>query len=244
MDGRDPAADESGHIPDAYASRRERIYDWIVSGLVAIGIVASIPTIPLLVIAWIGLALRSPGGVYGTARAASNTLRSTAPGRLEGFSGRMLFPIVAAGWLLIGLLAVGVIGTDVPARAWTVFFVIVIVPTFLVYRSMHPEMARVPIGEWLARQRPGPVGIVLLTWVATMALVGSVITWTSFIGGAWPEISFWALMFAMFGVPIVLIPIGPRGGPRLYRFVAVSAVIGLVTAWAYLVGLTPPSGNP
>jgi len=155
-------------------SPRGRILDWATAIVLAIGIVASIPMLPVIVVGWVVLTVRSPVGRTGMMAAIRSAADRAAPGTLEGFSGTVLFPIVVAGWFLIALVAFGLmIGDGAKAQidhpdtilALAVFLGLFIGPTFLAYRSMHPEIAREPFSDWLGRGS-ARVGVPLVTWIA------------------------------------------------------------------------------
>jgi hypothetical protein len=226
-------------------SVRSRVLDWAVAIIVAVGVVASIPMIPLVAVGWLILWVRSPMGGWGvvnTTRAAANEASS---GKLQGFSGAVLFPMVVAGWFLIALLVFGLTVGDEGDRSGgrsavglALFLIVLIVPTFLCYRSMNPKIAEVPLTEWLGSRNFGQVGIPLVTWAACVWLVWSITTWTTFLGTTWTTICSFVLVVTVLVLPGVFLLVQPRGGRRLYWFIGVASVIGLVTAVAYQAGLT------
>lgn len=229
-------------------SLRARVADWTVAILVAIGLVASIPMLPILLVGLVFMAIRSPGAPV---LIATQVADRSGTGRLEGFSGRYLFPMVTAGWLLICLVVTGIIagdpngsGTRNTGLAWVVGVTLFLGVTFTVYRSMHRSIREVPFDEWLGGRRPGPVGIVLLIWIAGVGLVTTISIWTASIDGLWKDALFATSMLVLFVLPLLLILIKPKGSPGLYRILAVVGVASLVTVLASVAGLTPAPGSP
>ncbi len=224
---------------------RGRIVSWATAIVVAIGIVASIPMIPVVAIGWLVLILRSPTGGIATIRATRGAAED-ASGELEGFNGALLFPMVVAGWLLIAFVAFG-ITLGYPARPGGGALAIGLVlgaclfvgPTLLAYWSMHPEIAGVPFGEWLGSREYGRVGVPLVTWIACCWLVWSITSWTTFAGSWWTTACAFVLVLSVLVLPLVFMLIKPVGGRRLYLFISIATAVGLITVAAYLARLTP-----
>jgi hypothetical protein len=227
-------------------STRDRVLDWVTAIVVAAGVVASIPMLPILLIGWLVIMSRSPGGGIAIIRGTRSAAEEGAPGTLEGFNGALVFPMVVAGWFLIALIPIGLLSGD-PARPsgsapalGLVFGTCVFVgPTFVAYRSMHPEIAGVPFSEWLGSREYGRLGVPLVTWIACCWLVWSITTWTTFVGGSWTTFCTFVLVCLVIVLPLVFVLIKPVGGRRLYQFIGVAIVVGLVSVGAYLAGLTP-----
>jgi hypothetical protein len=227
-------------------SLRGRMVDRATAVVVAVGVVASIPMIPILIIGWLLLIVRSPAGgfglgVVGATRAAAE---EAAPGKLEGFNGALLFPIVGAGWFLIALIVGGLLGSGdltrsddgAPGVGLVVGTCLFIGPTLLAYRSMYPATH---LDEWLGSRQYGRMGIPLVTWIAACWLVWSITTWTTFVGGEWTTFCTFVLICLAIVLPGVFILIKPTGGRRLYLFIGGATVVGLVSVGAYVAGLTP-----
>jgi len=229
--------DEAIRTDTGRTSMRGRILGWTIAIVVLLGVVASIPMIPIVMIGW----FMAPSSFPATQQAAG----VGAPGKLAGFSGALLFPIVAAGWLLIAFLGAGFVGggftgpgTGIPGLAWVAFLCLFIGPTLLVYRSIHPEIAGVPFDEWLGSRRPGPIGIAVLAWFACVLFIASAVEWIPFDVdvGATGFIIIFALVFC---IPLVALPIAHRWPGRLLQVVALAVVFGIVTFLATVVGITP-----
>ncbi len=223
-----------------------RILDWVTAVSVALGIVASIPMLPVLIIGWAVLWVRSPAAGLGLFRATPTVVGRATRGRLEGFNSTLLFPMVVAGWFLIAMLAFGVVIGEPAQRevgrtniGFLLFLVMFIGPPFLAYRSMYPEISGVPFDEWLGSRNVGWIGVLIIAWIAGVWLVWSITTWTTFLGTTWTTICTFVLVCAIIVLPGVFALIKPRGSRRLYRFVGVAIILGLVSVGAYLAGVTP-----
>ena len=231
-------------------SLRGRVLDWTTAIVVAIGVVASIPMVPILLIALLVMAVRSPGlgsRMFGAVSGASGL---SARGRVEGFPGALLFPLVVLGWMLIALLAGGVVAggfntgdggghpSGQPAIGLLLGLVLLVCPTFLVYRSMYPEISEVPFDEWLGGRRPR-LGVGLLLWIAWALMAWSVTTWTTFLGSTWTTVCSFIVIVSVLIPPGVFLLVRPVGGPRMYRFLAAAFAFGLVSVAAWLAGMTP-----
>ena len=189
-------------------SVRSRVLDWAVAIIVAVGVVASIPMIPLVAVGWLVLSARSPLLGRTAVTATREAADDASSGKLQGFNGALLFPMVVAGWFLIALLVFGLTVGDEDHRSGgstalglALFLVILVVPTFLCYRSMNPKIAEVPLTEWLGSRNFGQVGIPLVTWAACVWLVWSITTWTTVIGTTWTTICAFVLVVTVLVAP-------------------------------------------
>ena len=227
---------------------RGRIVDWATAIVVALGIVASIPMIPILAIGLVVLVVRFRSPRFGRRYigATQAAAEEAAPGKLEGFNGAVLFPLVVAGWFLIALIAFGLMigdpdrfGRGTTSVGLVLGACLFIGPTFVAYRSMHPEIAGVPLDEWLGSRNYGRVGVPIVTWIACCWLVWSITTWTTFVGSLWTTICAFVFVVSVLVLPGVFLLVRPLGGRRLYQFVGVATVVGLISVGAYLAGLTP-----
>ena len=168
----------------------------------------------------------------------STAAEGAAPGKLEGFNGALLFPMVIAGWLLIAFVALGLVyeGGGSEGLALLLFLCVLIGPTLLVYRSMYPAR---PLDEWLGSRDVGRVGVPLAIWFVICWLVWSITTWTTFVGSRWTTFCEYVLYCLVLVLPLLLIRIQPRGGRRLFEFLGIATVVGLISVGAYVAGLTP-----
>jgi hypothetical protein len=195
--------------------------------------------IPLLIIAWAMLVFRSSGAGLGTAFGTGRVIGNTARGELFGISSRILFPVVVAGWFLIALVVGGLASERTPVLGWIAGLALLVVPTLLVYRSMHPEIASVPFDEWLGGLRPGVFGVTLLTWIACPLFIWSVAVWTQFVGSGWTTACVVAAIVSVFVAPFVALALARRWSRRLLQFVLIATILGTVTVLARASGITP-----